>query len=84
MVSETSSSKGPFWDFIGRVGDDSQFMGVGLVVASILGWSLAASLYYGGGYHRVLFQEQSCPTSSTSAEEVEETTAAPKTNTELA
>ena len=44
---------GRFWDFIATVGDDSQFLGIGLVIAFIAGWGLAAGLYYGGGYHLV-------------------------------
>lgn len=53
MASESVAISGRFWDFIGAVGDDTLFVGLGLVVSCILGFALAAGIYYGGGYHRV-------------------------------
>lgn len=67
MVAESSSkATGGFWDFIGQVGDDTQFLGIGLVIASVLGWAMAASLYYGGGYHRVVLR---LPPSATTSDD---------------
>ena len=53
MAASSTDVSGPFWDFIGTIADDFEFVGCGLVVAFILGWVFAAMIYYGGKYHLV-------------------------------
>jgi len=53
MIAEGADVSGPFWDFIGEVGDSFEFVGGGLVVASVVGWGFAASIFYGQGYYLV-------------------------------